>query len=565
MKSAGTGDSSNQQLNAILADYLLALESKEQPDREQLLKSYPEFADLLRDFFHDHDKMMARGSEVIQEEAMSQRLHRRTSSANSAMSRESAETDFMKIFAEFGEYQLLDEIDRGGMGVIYRARQSSLDRIVALKMIKSGQFATAEEIARFHLEAEAAASLDHAAIVSIYEVGERQGIHFFSMQYVEGCTLASRLAEGPMEPCDAACLILKIAQAVAYAHSKDIVHRDLKPANVLLDNEGDPHLTDFGLAKRMTEDNQLTMTGQILGTPAFMAPEQASARVGDLAPLVDVYAIGALLYTTLTGKQPFEAENEIDLLLKLLDQDPVPPTKVNRRIPKSLEMICLQCMEKNPERRYSSVAAVTQDLQSFLREEPLQKRSDDLAQSIRRWWRREPVLVTHATAILGFLSILQLYYVFQGGDLNFHLKHELTFFAWFLLCFGLQKMLNHPKWANCTQYLWASVDLFMLTLILVMAHPPIGALLIGYPVLISASGLFARARLVAFTTVISIIAYSALMGLRSIQTVGVHYHLFHALGLAVVGFIVSTQVRRIRALSRFYGVSSSMITPKSFD
>lgn len=321
MNSTGGSESNEHRLNAILADYLLSTESGKASDRSQILNAHPEFAEALLEFFRDHDKMMS---------------HRDHSASGSVVSPADsptlapggfADTSLRELPCEFGDYHLLGEIDRGGMGVIYKARQTSLDRIVALKMIKSGQLANDQEIARFHLEAEAAASLDHAAIVSIHEVGERQGMHFFSMQYIEGCTLASRLADGPMSPHEAASLVMKIARAVEYAHSHGVIHRDLKPANVLLDRDGEPHLADFGLAKRLTHDTNLTATGQILGTPAFMAPEQASGRDGEVNELVDVYAIGAVLYTALTGKPPFEAQNEIDLLLQVLDRDPKAPLR----------------------------------------------------------------------------------------------------------------------------------------------------------------------------------------------------------------------------------------------
>ena len=272
-----------------------------------------------------------------------------------------------RLLGRFGDYDLLEQIEQGGMGVVYRAWQVSLDRIVALKVIKSGQLAGPQEIRRFHIEAEAAANLHHVGIVPVYEVGEIDGLHYYTMEFVVGRSLATRLAEGPIAPSQAAALLMKIARAVAYAHTRGVIHRDLKPANILLDAEGEPKITDFGLAKRLRGDAGLTATGQILGTPAFMAPEQAAGRDRRISPATDVYALGALLYAMLTGRAPHVASNEIDVLLKVLDSDPVPPRRLQSGVSRSLEQICLCCLEKDPQRRYPSAAALADDLQRFLR------------------------------------------------------------------------------------------------------------------------------------------------------------------------------------------------------
>ena len=236
----------------------------------------------------------------------------------------------------FGDYELLDEIARGGMGVVYKARQVRLKRVVALKMILSGQLAGDEDIQRFHTEAEAAAKLDHPGIVPIYEIGQFEGQHFFSMGFVEGQSLAGRLANGPLPPRDAAELTSKIATAVAYAHQQGVIHRDLKPANVLLDTNGQPRITDFGLARKLEGDSNLTGTGQILGTPSYMPPEQAAGQTDEVTPAADVYSLGAILYALLTGRPPFQAANIMDTLRQVLEQDPVAPRQFNAGISRDL-------------------------------------------------------------------------------------------------------------------------------------------------------------------------------------------------------------------------------------
>ena len=274
------------------------------------------------------------------------------------------------------------------MGVVYLARQVRLNRMVALKMILAGQFASDADVQRFQTEAEAAAQLDHPGIVPVFEVGEHQGHHFFSMGLVEGESLAARLAGGPLSPRVAADLLLKTSEAIQYAHERGVIHRDLKPANVLLDTDGNPRVTDFGLAKRVADDGGLTATGQVMGTPGFMAPEQATGQVDRIGKSVDVYALGAVLYATLTGRPPFQADNSLDTLRQVLEQDPVPPRQLNASIPRDLETICLKCIQKNPEARYATVSELAQDLERYLNDEPIHARRPSSIERIRRWGRK---------------------------------------------------------------------------------------------------------------------------------------------------------------------------------
>lgn len=300
----------------------------------------------------------------------------------------------------FGDYELLEEIARGGMGVVYKARQVSLNRIVALKMILAGQHASEQDVQRFRTEAEAAANLDHPGIVPIFEIGEHEGQPFFSMGFVEGTSLADRLTEGPLPPREAADLTMKLATAVAFAHERNVIHRDLKPANVLLDKNGDPRITDFGLAKKLEADSNLTGTGQILGTPSYMPPEQAAGKSEEVTPAADVYALGAVLYALLTGRPPFQAASPMDTLLQVLSNDPVPPRQLDSAIPRDLETICLKCLSKESAQRYLDAESLAVDLARFQRGEPIQARPVGSITRGWRWCRRNPVVASLTTALI---------------------------------------------------------------------------------------------------------------------------------------------------------------------
>ncbi len=287
-------------------------------------------------------------------------------------------------------YEILDEIARGGMGVVYKARQVSLNRVVALKMILSGQLAGEQEVQRFRAEAEAAANLDHPCIVPIYEIGEHDGQQYFSMGYVDGRSLAARVADGPLPPLEAAALVQKIAQAVSYANEKAVIHRDLKPGNVLLDEAGEPHVTDFGLAKRIGDDSDLTATGQILGTPSYMPPEQALGLTDQVDQRSDVYALGAILYATLTGRPPHQAASPLDTIKSVIEREPVAPRTLDRSIPRDLETICLKALAKEPDRRYGSAGELSDDLGRYLNHEPIVARRVGLVEKTWLWRRRNP-------------------------------------------------------------------------------------------------------------------------------------------------------------------------------
>lgn len=273
----------------------------------------------------------------------------------------------------FGNYEVLGLVARGGMGVVYKARQVNLDRIVALKMMLAGRLASADEIQRFRTEAEAAARLDHPHIVPIHEVGEHNGLQYFSMTFVDGQSLAGKLDDGPSTPHDAAQLMEQIADAVDYAHEQGVIHRDLKPANILLDQDGQPRITDFGLAKKIDVDHGLTGTGQILGSPGYMSPEQAegNAQVGRAA---DIYAMGAVLYHLVTGRPPFQSDNPIDTMLQTIRTDVVAPRLLNPNVPRDLEAVILKALSKRPQHRYASASELRDELRRFRSGQPVRTR-----------------------------------------------------------------------------------------------------------------------------------------------------------------------------------------------
>jgi serine/threonine protein kinase/Flp pilus assembly protein TadD len=285
---------------------------------------------------------------------------------------------------------LLGEIARGGMGAVFRARQVSLNRIVALKVMLGGDFAGGTEQARFRVEAQAAARLKHPNIVAIHEVGEHDGQPFFSMDFIEGRTLRQLTWDTPLPARDAAVLLRTVAEAVHYAHERGVVHRDLKPSNVLVDAAGQPHITDFGLAKRMDAESDLTMSGMVMGTPSYMPPEQASGQNKTIGPPADVYALGAVLYDLLTGRPPFRGATPAETMAQLESQEPIAPRLLNSGVPRDLETICLKCLEKAPSRRYESALALAEELGRFLRDEPIYARPAGTLEKSWRWGRRHP-------------------------------------------------------------------------------------------------------------------------------------------------------------------------------
>ena len=398
--SSQSGDHSGDQSIANLLEKIARdVDAGKEVEIESVAAEYPEYADRLRE--------LAPAMQALAGWA------ERT--ASFASDEQGNLTQHSKAYPEvgefvryFGDYEILEEIARGGMGVVYKARQLTLDRIVALKMVLSGELASSQELDRFRAEAQAAANLDHPGIVPIFEVGEHNGRHYFSMGYVEGDSLADRVKDGPLDPQQSAEIMGKVSTAINYAHQQGVIHRDLKPGNVLLDSRDEPRVTDFGLAKQVESNSDLTNTGQVLGTPAYMPPEQAGGDLDKIDARSDVYSLGATLYCLLTGRPPFQAANPVDTLMQVLGVEPASPRKLNPAVPADLDTISLKCLEKEPDRRYQTAQEVVDELDRYLRKEPILARPIGRAARTWRWCKRRPAvaaLIALIVGLVGFLSI----------------------------------------------------------------------------------------------------------------------------------------------------------------
>ena len=374
-------------------DELMAGDANDMAHFEQVAAKYPDVADELRALWF---------TAQIADEAASQ-----TDEASS----ESNGPRPLKLPERIGDYELKEELGRGGMGAVIRAQQSSLDRTVALKVILRGPFASDEDMIRLRNEAEAAARLNHPNIVDVYEVGEHEGQPFFSMKYIDGETLSKRIAQGPLPPREAARLLLPIVEAIAEAHRHGILHRDIKPANILIDRNGTPYITDFGLAKKVggyagaAKPQSVTQSGAVLGTPGYMPPEQAAGKSGQIGQTTDVYSLGAVLYAMLTGRPPFQASSPIDTVLMVLEQEPVPPRTLNPRADGDLEMIALKCLQKPADLRYQTADELATDLRAFLNHEPISAKSSHFTQILSRALRE-----THHAVVLENWGLLWMWH-----------------------------------------------------------------------------------------------------------------------------------------------------------
>ncbi|MFN3151372.1 protein kinase domain-containing protein [Bremerella sp.] len=412
-----SGDASNDaKFLEILVQCLEQLEHGKSIDRVRLLSQYPQYAEQLETFLADQD-LLIRVAEDAREATRKSRSDEYPSNAMEATVDSHAEERPFQLGKQvryIGHYEIVEEVARGGMGVVFKAKQESLKRIVALKLILSGQLASEKDIARFQREAQAAGQLQHPNIVAIHETGQHDGYHYFTMDFIEGQSLADILREKTLVPKQAAELVRQLAQAIDYAHQQGTLHRDLKPSNILLDKQGTPHVTDFGLAKITTDasdDAELTTTGQILGTPNYMSPEQAAGQQTSVGPTSDVYSLGAVLYACLTGRAPFVEESTMATLQAVIKDEPVRPRNLNRSIPRDLEQICLKCLAKRPDERYPSAAMLEEDLARFLADEPVQARP---LSTLTRWYRwSDRNIGTFTMYMIGGVSLLPLI-VFLG-------------------------------------------------------------------------------------------------------------------------------------------------------
>ncbi|MFP6753173.1 MAG: serine/threonine-protein kinase [Pirellulaceae bacterium] len=399
MNESSTPDAGNPAEDATVYDQELAellslaedvLRRGEPRELEELCQQHPEYAEELRLLL-----ATARVADMAGDQ------YRQESQAEKATSFSME----LSLPCCLGDYELIEEIGRGGMGVVFRARQLSLDREVAVKMISRGPLASEQERTRFQAEAMAVAQLDHPAIVPVYDVGEMDSRPFFSMKLIEGETLAQRISKAPLSSEEAVELIVQVCLAVEYAHLNGILHRDLKPSNILIDENGQAHVRDFGLAKRIDDSSDITRSGAVLGTPAYMAPEQAAGQRGEVSAASDVYSLGSVLYSALTGRPPFQAATAVDTLLLVLEQEPLPPRALNPGIDRDLEMIVLRCLQKPVDLRYSSAAELARDLQAYLDDESISARSGRFAHVVARWLKE-----THHATVLEKWGLLWMWH-----------------------------------------------------------------------------------------------------------------------------------------------------------
>jgi len=405
------GPNADEQLDQLIADYLQQIDNGTAPTRDEFIAACPQFAGGLQEFFADLDHFA--GEITIEKGAPHSERH-------------TGDESFPRV-RYFGEYELLREIARGGMGVVYEARQKTLKRIVAVKMILSGALASEEDVKRFRTEAQAAAGLQHPGIVSIHEVGVCQGQHYFSMDLVEGCSLADLVTDKALPDEQAARYVKLVAEAVQFAHSQGTLHRDLKPSNILIDRASDePRITDFGLAKQLNDDSGLTATGAQLGTPSYMSPEQAAGETDQVGPLSDVYSLGAILYELLTGHPPFRGTTVMQTLTMVTNREPIPPRQQNPAIPRDIETVCLKCLQKSPADRYASAGELAADVGRFLNGEPVRARRAGVIERSRRWlWKHRRMAGLVTVVFITALSVdfgrrkLDEYYESQKASLSF--------------------------------------------------------------------------------------------------------------------------------------------------
>lgn len=358
----------------------------------------------------------------------------------------------MSLPCNFGDYRLIEEVGRGGMGVVYRAEQVGLGRQVAVKMILKDQLASESERQRFFAEARATARLQHAGIVPVYDVGEIDARPYFAMQYIQGRTLQELINTNSIDERQSVRIVAMIAEAVDFAHQNGIVHRDIKPSNILVDSNGIARLTDFGLAKHTDAGESLTRTGVVLGTPSYMSPEQASGRMGNISPASDVYSLGSVLYHALTGRPPFVAKTTMDMLLQVMEQDPPSARLLNPKIDRDLEMVLVRCLQKPPDLRYPSAAKLASDLYAYLKDEPISARSGQFAQVVARWFREThhaPVLenwgllwMWHSLVLVIASVLTELLQWSHAGVVSYPLLWTVGLGAWAAVFWALRRRMG---------------------------------------------------------------------------------------------------------------------------
>jgi len=530
----------------LLDDYLARLQAGQSPDRAAVLRRCPRLASALDCL--DALEALAPPPEPDDTGGDHDTLN--------------VEPLMGELPRPFGQYELLSEIGRGGMGVVYKARQEALDRTVAIKMILASHLASPEHVRRFHVEAKAAARLQHSNIVHIHEVGQLHEHYYFAMEYVDGSSLARRIVHSQVDVDAAVRIVAAIARAVDHLHQHNIIHRDLKPSNILLDAEEHPYLTDFGLAKVFEPGSETTATGVIAGTPSYMAPEQAAGQSGKVGPAADIYSLGAILYELLTGRPPFREENPLDTLMQVISREPNLPRQWDPKIPRGLELICLKCLAKSPGDRYASAAAVADDLERFARGEALEVRPPNLGQRLWSWTRRQPALALRLGALALLYIVATTNSLLSLVDWRFHGEISILLAVWAGISLICQQFLDSRRWSIPARFVWGTLDsILLLVVLLFLADGAASPLVIGYPLLIAGSGLWFRVRFVSLMTGLSLVSYGIVVADFYLRRVELHEHfdtnpdrhIVFCVALVVLGATVAYLVHRVRTLSSFYG------------
>jgi eukaryotic-like serine/threonine-protein kinase len=539
----------------VLDAYLNGLHAGQQADRQELLRKRPDLKAAV-DCLEALDQF---ASSVLRLDGSGD------DAATVAFSPANISTEAaLALPRDLGDYELLREIGRGGMGVVYLARQKSLRRLVAFKIIHGCAMASPDQVRRFAAEAHAAGRLRHPNIVRVLDSGQIEGIPYLAMDYIEGPSLAQVLESQSLDRESALRHLCAIARAVDYLHGQGIIHRDLKPSNIIFDEAGQPIVTDFGLAKLLCDDTQLTQSGVAAGTPSYMAPEQAAGQTNHVTPLCDVYSLGAVFYELLTGRPPFQAKTAIDLMIQVLERDPPAPRQLDRSIPRTLSRMCLKCLEKDPANRYASAGAFAQDLELYLKGQAVEVSAGHLGSRLARWARREPALVSRLAVFVVFYGVESVnYYVLDRwgpAGTSFHYKVTAVLTIWVALSFVFQRLMRRERWQVAMPAAWAVVDAAALLCMLLLGDGRVSPLMIGYPLLIVAAGLWFRVRLVWLMTALAIASYAVLAidyyrlrtDLKMAANLDSDDHLYFIVGLIAMGAAVAYQVQRVRALSRFY-------------
>lgn len=417
-----------------------------------------------------------------------------------------------------GPFLIGTELGRGGMGIVYQAHHEGLGRDVALKLLTAGAYASAEQRRRFVAEARLAARVRHPGIVAIHDAGELDGQLYLAMELVAGDDLAARLQAGPLAPTEAAATMATVARAVQHLHESGIVHRDLKPANVLLDRSGVPRLADFGLARDGATADGPTATGAVLGTPEYMAPEQAAGRVRDIDARTDVYGLGAILYAMVTGRPPFGGDTRMLVVMNVLEREPVPPRRHDPRIPVPLERICLRCLEKDPARRYGSAAAVADDLDAWLRGDRIAPPRGGPLHRLGRVLRRYPAAGFRLAGIVGALAVVAARCVTDPATLAFYRPVAAGLMLWGAGTVAWEWLgLRRPE-ARWTGHAFVLTDAVFVTALLALAEGVESPLVAVHPVLVGASGLWLDRRLVRVAAAASLTGYAILLAAAGADT-----------------------------------------------